>query len=192
MQPTVRWRISGEVHQCRAVLDLWDDWGMERSAPSDLRSIWKQDAIPVIVRKGKSHKLRVKLPNASNDFEVRRRACAFLQSARPKGRQPEWLSRYMGWEVAQAWFSDLVDHILSQFGELYIIQPYREQEKCASACMNALGHECQCSCMGANHGAGGPGAGWFEVSETFASRWEDSHLACRFMKRTRTEPSLRQ
>lgn len=156
---------------------------MDKDAPSDLRAIWRQHAIPVIVRNGRGHKLRVKLPGASDDFEVRRRIRAFLQIVRPKGRQPDWVSRFSSWEVANSWFSDLVNHILGRFGELYIIQPYREQEKCASACMNALGHECQCSCMGANHGAGGPGGSWFEVSETFATRWGDAHLACRLMKR---------
>lgn len=162
----------------------WDDIRMEQSAPNDLRRIWKQNAVPVIVRKGKGHKLRVKLPDASDDFEPRRRALAFLQATRPNGRQPEWLLQYMGWEVSQDWFSDLVGHILTRFGKLFIIQPYREQEKCASRCMTAQGHECQCSCMGANHGAGGPDAGWFEVSETFATRWGDSYLACRLMERS--------
>lgn len=156
---------------------------MDRSAPSDLRRVWKQDTVPVIVRKGKGHKLRVKLPKAREDFELLRRAQAFLQATRPKGRQPVWLYQFNGWEVSQDWFSELVDHILNRFGAVYIIQPYREQEKCASACMNARGYECQCSCMGSNHGAGGPDAGWFEVSEVFATRWGDTHLACRLMKR---------
>lgn len=157
---------------------------MDKSAPDDLRRIWKQDEIPVIVRKGKRYKLRVKLPRPGESFEDQRIACYFLQAVRPKGRQPEWLDRYKGWEVAQDWFSDLVNYMLAKHSKLYIIQPYREQEKCASRCMNAQGHECQCSCMGANHGAGGPGAGWFEVSETFATRWGESHLACRLMERT--------
>lgn len=156
---------------------------MEGSAPSNLRSIWKQNHIPVIVRKGAGHKLRVKLPGPSETLDEQRRARAFLQIARPNGRQPEWLKQYNGWEVGQNWFSDLVDHILESCGQLYIIQPYREQEKCASACMNAQGHECQCSCMGAHHGTGGPDGSWFEVSDTFATRWGDSHLACRLMKR---------
>jgi hypothetical protein len=157
---------------------------MDQSAPDDLRRIWKQDEIPVIVRKGKGYRLRVKLPHPGESLEEQRIACALLQAARPKGRQPEWLDRYKGWEVAQDWFSELVDYILGKYPKLYIIQPYREQEKCASRCMNAQGHECQCSCMGANHGAGGPGAGWFEVSDTFATRWGESHLACRLMRRT--------
>ncbi|MEP1497973.1 MAG: hypothetical protein ABJK50_20985, partial [Pseudophaeobacter sp.] len=61
-----------------------------------------------------------------------------------------------------------------------IIQPYREQEICARACQEALGHECQCSCMGANHGAGNDGS-WFEVSDTFSTRWGDRELACRLL-----------
>jgi len=154
---------------------------METSAPDDLRRVWKQSEIPVIVRKGKGYKLMIKLPHPSSDFEKRRLARRFLQAVRPKGRSPTWIERFSGWEISQDWFNDLVDQLLRRFGKLYVIQPYRPQEKCAPACMNALGHECQCSCMGANHGAGGPGAGWFEVSETFATRWGEEQLACRLM-----------
>jgi len=154
---------------------------MEISAPDDLRRIWKQKEIPVIVRKGKGHKLMVKLPHPSPDFEELRRARQFLQSTRPRGRTPVWAERYSGWEIPQDWFNNLVDCLLKKFEKLYVIQPYRHQEKCASACMNAVGHECQCSCMGAHHGSGGPGAGWFEVSETFATKWGDEELACRLM-----------
>jgi hypothetical protein len=82
---------------------------MDQSAPDDLRRIWKQDEIPVIVRKGKGYRLRVKLPHPGESFGEQRIACALLQAARPKGHQPEWLDRYKGWEVAQDWFSDLVD-----------------------------------------------------------------------------------
>jgi hypothetical protein len=34
--------------------------------------------------------------------------------------------------------------------------------------------------MGANHGFGNDGS-WFEVSETFATRWGEEELACRLM-----------
>lgn len=154
---------------------------MKLDEPRDLRRVWKQNEIPVIVRKGKDYKLRVKLPHPSSDFDLNRRARAFLQASRPNGREPQWLPKYEGWEVPQDWFSDLVNRILERSSQLYVIQPYRKQEKCASQCMNAEGHECECSCMGANRGVGGPGAGWFEVSDTFATRWGESHLACRLM-----------
>jgi len=37
---------------------------------------------------------------------------------------------------------------LAKYSKVYVIQPYREQEKCSPTCQNAIGHECQCSCMG--------------------------------------------
>lgn len=154
---------------------------MDQGAPEELRAIWRQDFVPVIVRKGVGYPLRVKLPNPQDNWEWRRVARIWLRAQRARGRIPEWLPQYRGWEVPKAWFNDLVAQMLAKYGKVFIIQPYREQEKCAPACMNAVGHECQCSCMGANHGAGGPGAGWFTVSETFATKWGEEHLACRLM-----------
>lgn len=123
-------------------------------------------------------------PHPGESFEEHCIAYALLQEARPKGLQPEWIDRYKYWEVAQEWFIDLADYILGKYPKLYIIPPYREQEKCASRCMNAQGHKCQYLCMSANHGAGGPCAGWFKVLDTFATRSGESHLACRLMERT--------
>jgi hypothetical protein len=73
-----------------------------------------------------------------------------------------------------------VDQSFRRYGKVYIIHLYREQEKCSPACQNAAGHECQCSCMGRHHGAGNDGT-WFEVSDTFATRWGKKELACRLL-----------
>ena len=83
-------------------------------------------------------------------------------------------------EITKAGFNNLVNRCLRRWGLIYVIQPYQEQEICALACMNAIGHECQFSRMGANHGQGDDG-GWFSTSEAFAARWADSQLACRLM-----------
>jgi hypothetical protein len=48
------------------------------------------------------------------------------------------------------------------------------------ACLGAEKHECQCSCMGANHGAGNDGS-WFEITDYFATRWGERSLACRLL-----------
>lgn len=74
---------------------------MGQSATDHLRHIWKQDKIPVLVRKGKGYKLRVKIPHLGEIFEDQRIDCALLQEDRQKVHQPEWLDRYKGWEVAQ-------------------------------------------------------------------------------------------
>jgi hypothetical protein len=94
---------------------------------------------------------------------------------------PEWIGGTKAyWELPKFWFNDFVDRALLRYGKVYIIQPYREQEICARACQEARGHECQCSCMGANHGAGHDGS-WFEVSDTFSARWGEHELACRLL-----------
>ena len=139
-----------------------------------LSKIWKQNHIPVLLRKGKGHQLTVKLPFADNNYD-------WLHNERRS--KPNWNDQYKCWELPQAWFNDLVVRILTRHGKLYIIQPYREQEICAPACWNAEGHECQCACMGKNHSTQSPRRNWFTVSETFATLWHDRKLACRLMHR---------
>lgn len=139
---------------------------------SDLKAILDQDRIPVLYRAGsKGTKLRVRLPYAVTNR-------AWLQSF--GRRNPVWLSERKIWEVPKSWFDDMVEAALKKYGRLYVIQPYREEERCSPQCLNAVGHECQCSCMGANHGQGNDGS-WFEVSETFATRWGERTLACRLL-----------
>ena len=40
--------------------------------------------------------------------------------------------------------------------------------------------------MGANHGIGNDGS-WFEVSDTFSTRWGERELACRLLTAGRDE-----
>ncbi|MGF9758151.1 hypothetical protein AAII07_23415 [Microvirga sp. 0TCS3.31] len=140
----------------------------------DLKAVWNQLEVPVILRRGgKGEKLRIRLPFSKGNKE-------WLQNG--EKISPTWMTEQKCWEIPKAWFNNFVERALRKYGKLYIIQPFREQEKCSPACLNATGHECQCSCMGANHGAGNDGS-WFEVSETFATRWHERHLACRLMTR---------
>ncbi|VFU17788.1 conserved protein of unknown function (plasmid) [Methylocella tundrae] len=137
-----------------------------------LKYVWGQERIPVVLRRtGKGQRLRVRLPFAETNRQ-------WLQNGRRTS--PVWIDDKKYWELPKAWFNDFVERALAKYGKVYVIQPYREQEKCSPACQNAIGHECQCSCMGLNHGAGNDGS-WFEVSDTFATRWGDEELACRLM-----------
>lgn len=145
---------------------------MNSDSVERIRNIWRQTAIPVIYRKGRGHPLLVRIPYQEGNR-------AWLKHG--KRHEPTWDSAKKHWEVPKAWFNDLVKASLEKWGKVYIIQPYREQEKCAPACWNALGHECQCSCMGANHGSQSAGSGWYIVSDTFATRWNASELACRLL-----------
>lgn len=145
-----------------------------------LREVWRQKKIPVVIRRAETgHKLRVRLPYADNNRQ-------WLNTV---GKSSvTWIDSKSYWELPKNWFNDFVNRALERFGKLYVIQPYREQEKCARLCMEAKGHECDCSCMGRNHGAGVNGS-WFEVSDTFATRWGEKEIACRLMVAKSSQPN---
>lgn len=136
-----------------------------------IKAIWRQNTIPVIFRKGKGHPLMLRLPYKEGNR-------AWLKNNRRN--EPTWNKEKKCWDIPKSWFNDTVERCLRRFSKLYIIQPYREQEKCAPACWNAKGHECNCSCMGANHGAEAEG-NFFVVNDTFAVKWGDSQLASRLL-----------
>ena len=135
-----------------------------------IRTVLIQGRIPVIVRRPREP-LLVRLPYAHGNGGWLRNGSA---------RCPRWRKAQEFWEVPASWFNDLVDRCLERYGQVWTVQLYKEQEKCAPACLNAKGHECTCSCMGANHGAGNDGS-WFEVSETFAVRTKESGWSYRLL-----------
>jgi len=143
------------------------------TTPKTIKNVWRQTVIPVIYRSPSKGKVLLKLP-----FSKDNRTWLIYN----RKRSPEWLPNYKCWKVPRSWFSSLVEQTLKKHRKIYIIQPYRIQEKCAPACWNAEKHECQCSCMGANHGMGNPGGRWFVVSDTFATSWHGQKLACRLLE----------
>lgn len=147
---------------------------MPQSEPQDkeLRRVWNQKNIPVILRRtGERERLRLRLPYADGNK-------LWLESGQKS--KSSWNAERSCWEIPKSWFNEFVEKALNRYGTLYVIQPYREQEVCSPSCQKAVGHECECSCMGANHGAGSDDS-WFEVNERFATRWGDRELACRLM-----------
>lgn len=87
------------------------------------------------------------------------------------------------WQTQKPWFNDMVNRCLKAFDSVHIVKPYREQEKCAPACWNSMGDECQCSCMAANYGSHSSGSKRLVVSDAFATRCHERELACRVMTR---------
>lgn len=138
-----------------------------------LARIWRQVKVPVVFDRGGSLGILVKLPYAADNrvwLRDDRRAI------------PEFNKQFKAWKIPKAWFDDIVVRALSRFGQVYVIQAYREQQKCASACWNATGYHCECSCMGANHGNGYPGGNWREVSESFALSYGHKQYGCRLIE----------
>lgn len=143
-----------------------------RQDSEEIRKVWAQTLVPVIIRRnkaGQQHRLRMPFREDNRQW---------LRNDRRS--HPVWISNGKYWEIPKAWFNDFVERALRRYRQTYIIQPFREQEKCAGKCLNAKGHECQCSCMGQNHGIGNDGS-WFEVHDAFATRWNAEEWACRLL-----------
>lgn len=138
---------------------------------SKFRGILDQNHTPVALRFGKGHKLYVRVPFADDNRR-------WLQDG--KRLSPIWLKERKQWELPQTWFNDIVNRCLQRYGRIYVVQPFRVMEKCSPACRNAQGHECQCSCLGANHGSESH-EGWFDVSDAFSLRWGKQEIACRLL-----------
>lgn len=140
------------------------------------RRIWRQATIPVIWlnkerRRGdRRFPLLVKLPFSDGNHD-------WLQSG--KRYRPKWIAQFMSWSVPVTWFEDVIRRALQRYRRVYVIQPFRKQEKCAPACWAARKFKCTCSCMGEHHGS--DGAGWFVASETCAIRYGGCELACRLI-----------
>lgn len=138
-----------------------------------LKKIWEQKQIPIIVRRGGGEKILVRLPYSSNNK-------VWLKNGRRN--EPNWDATKFRWELPNAWFDDTVKRLLKKFRYVYVIQPFRALEKCAPACWNAAGIECECSCMGVNHGSGCSTGRWYEISETCAVKWGALEFHYRLLK----------
>lgn len=137
-----------------------------------LREIWQQKRVPVVYRQGGRKPLLIRIPYHPSNRQ-------WLKGAHRN--QPEWNGEGKRWETPKSWYEDVVKLSLERFGSIYVIQPFRTQQKCAPACWNADGINCECSCMGANHGSGNPSGRWYVVSETCAVQWNGRQYSCRLV-----------
>lgn len=145
----------------------------------DAKVVWNNRVIPVILRRGGSQPIRLRLP-----FDKTNRY--WLKQGRRK-KEPYWDKEKQYWQLPSSRFDEIATMFLVRFSRVYIIQPYREKEVCARSCMEAEGFECQCSCMGTNHGSG-IDHDWFEVSDAFAVKYSGKKLACRLLETASNQP----
>jgi hypothetical protein len=139
---------------------------------AQLKMIWRQGRIPVVFRRNRPLPVLVRVPYAKDNRD-------WLRVTRT---MPKWNSQYKAWEVPQSWFEAMVRKSLRRYREAYVIQLYREQQKCAPVCWNARSFHCECSCLGANHGMGQPNGNWYEIVATFAVLWGIQRYSCRHLK----------
>jgi hypothetical protein len=165
--------IRPNIYKPTSTVPPWGSQLDDASGP-DVRALWLRKQVAMIYLSGEEERLLVSLPYADANRK-------WLRDGRH--HKPRWNDSYRCWELPKAWLNDLVKEVVARYDKVYLIQPYGAHEKCAPACWNAEGFECECSCMGANHGAGAPPDPWTIVSETFAFRGIGQDLSCRLITR---------
>ena len=145
----------------------------ESKAPEVIaKQIWTKHKFPVIVnRRGK--KLLIRLPKYID-------AESWLH--KPSAHSAKWEKEFKCWELPERRLTDLIEKSLNHFGELHLIQKYKESEICSYSCRHAQYYDCACSCMGANHGQGDDGT-WFDIGEALSFRKGEEELAIRHMRK---------
>lgn len=138
-----------------------------------LTGVWRQSQLPVVFRRARPSPLLVKVPYVQGNMDWLRN---------DQHRKPSWNAQYKAWETPQAWFESTIKLCLTRYKKCYVVQLHREKQICAPACWNATGIDCECSCMGDNHGHGRPSGRWYEIDETFAVSWGIQKYACRLIR----------
>ena len=139
----------------------------------NLTRFWSETRLPVVFQRQRPAPLLVRLPFAPDNK-------VWLRNG---GRRvPGWDKEHGAWEVPQAWFERTIKLSFKRYLACYVIQLHREKEVCARACWDAFGADCECSCMGVNHGSGQPAGRWYEIGDNFAVMWGVQRYSVRLLR----------
>lgn len=155
---------------------------MFADADPSLQAIWSQNHTTVLYRPA-SGDLYVKTTYRPGNKE-------WFQNGRTRRSAPTWDAINKYWRVPKSHFKELSRRLVERFSRAYIIQHYREKEVCAPACWNAMGLDCECSCLGEKHGINQDGGRWYIVSETYAVRWGEERLRWNLIQLKKQENHL--
>jgi hypothetical protein len=149
----------------------------------DIETVFSQNSFPVVY-KPCNGKLQVKIPYPYNIYAW---VCSLLPTKQRSWRRPppprglEWEPSHKVWLIPRSRFEHVTKQLLDKFNGVILLQCHREKQTCAPACWNARGLECECSCMGANHGTGQPDGRWYILGDAYAVQWEDEKLSCQIL-----------
>ena len=131
-------------------------------------TVWNQSTTPVAFRTAKN--LYARMPPKLG-------ALGWLH--RPGKRKPLWCRNKMCWRIPVSWLDWFIETAIEKNGACFVIREIKKREQCAPACWNAKGADCQCSCMGANHGQNEPGGKWHVLSDAYAVHFGPKTYAVR-------------
>lgn len=76
-------------------------------------------------------------------------------------RSPKWDPKQMVWVLPRNCATRLLRAAIDRFGGVEVYRDMTKLSRCTRSCLEAAGAECDCSCLGAHHGASS--ANWYEI-----------------------------
>ncbi|MFE1321578.1 hypothetical protein [Kitasatospora phosalacinea] len=70
------------------------------------------------------------------------------------------------WEIARTHMRAMVEGLAERYGSVEVTIDFRTTSKCDTRCRDAGHDDCDCQCLGENHGGAAYWRGWIEVGET--------------------------
>lgn len=120
--------------------------------------------------------LLVKLPFADDNR-------TFLSKGR--AARPAWNLQFKCWELPRSAFNELARRFIDRYGQVYLIQPLNPDQECCASCQNAKGLDCECGCMGKNHGVAmrGTEGAWFDITGGFPADFKGRKYQVQLVER---------
>lgn len=115
--------------------------------------------IPTVYRPASTGRLVVWMP-----FDRRNRS--WLHEQLGDYIRPDWNKRTGHWEIARPHMRAVVEALVNKFGTVKVTIDTRAVSKCDTRCRDAEGDDCDCQCLGENHGGADYWQSWFEVGDT--------------------------
>ena len=80
--------------------------------------------------------------------------------------RPSWNAKSDRWEIARHHLRPLVEAMADRFAAVDVFIDSRAITKCDTRCRDAEGDDCDCQCLGENHGGAAYWRDWRLVSDT--------------------------
>jgi len=104
-------------------------------------------------------RIRVRMPYAVGNR-------AFIHRTLGSSVRPDWNKLEKQWEIARQHMRDVVEALAERFGVVEVTIDFRSTSRCDIRCRDAEGDDCDCQCLGENHGGAAYWRSWQQVGET--------------------------
>lgn len=96
----------------------------------------------------------------------------WLRSVCGAGTRPEFDRARKAWTVARPHFRRVVDALADRYGSVDVYMDHTARTVCGKLCWEAKGDDCDCACLGDNHGQGRWRKDWRLVDDYWMVRNE--------------------